>query len=174
MKKFIKNILLFILPIISIAYLIDSIISNQLKKDNSYAGGEYTVWNDLYNGNVDSEIVVYGSSRAWVHIDPIILENNLGKTSYNLGIDGHNFWLQYLRHKTLLKYNTKPKYIIFSVDVSSLYKRKGLHNLEQFLPYMLFDRDIMKYTSSYRGFFIPRLLRSIYSICWAKKNNEKS
>ena len=104
MKQFLKKIVLFILFTFLLAYPLDIIISNQLKKSNSYARGEYSVWNDLFEGKIDSEIVIYGSSRAWVHINPELLENSFGRSSYNLGIDGHNFRLQYLRHKTLLKY----------------------------------------------------------------------
>lgn len=160
MKKFLKNILFFVIPIFFFAYIFDVFISNQLKKDNSFAKGENSTWNDLYSGNIDSEIVIYGSSRAWVHIDPFILENNFHKKTYNLGIDGHNFLLQYLRHKTLIKNNSNPKYIILSLDVFSFSKNKSKYNFEQFLPYMFFDFDIIKYTTpynyfSYLDYFIP-------------------
>lgn len=152
MKQFIRNIILFILPPILLAYSLDIIISKQLKKDVSYAAGEYSTWNDLYNGKINSEIVIYGSSRAWVHIDPELIEKHFGLRAYNLGIDGHNFWLQYLRHKTLLKYNKKPKYIILSIDIYSLQKREGLYNSQQFLPYMLLNKDIINFTRTYKGF----------------------
>ena len=99
-----------------------------------------------------SDIVVYGSSRAWVHFDSQIMEDELALSTYNLGIDGHNFWLQYLRHQTLLKYNKKPKAIILSVDVFSLQKRSDLYNYNQFLPYMLYSTDLYRFTNSYNGF----------------------
>ena len=129
----------------------DILISNGLKKGNS-AWGEYNTWNDIYAGDVNAQLLVYGSSRAWRHIDPEIIENKTGIPSYNLGIDGHNFWLQHLRHKTFLKFNTKPEYIILSVDIWSLKKSEELYNAEQFLPYMLLDNDIVDYTESYKGF----------------------
>jgi len=152
MRKFLKNILLFILSIILLAYPLDLFISYNLKKSNTYVDGEYSTWNDLYNGEINADIVIYGSSRAWVHINPALFEKSFGLATYNLGIDGHNFWLQYLRHKTLLQYNKKPKYIILSVDIYSLQKRGDLYNYEQFLPYMLLEKDIKNYTSSYKGF----------------------
>jgi hypothetical protein len=152
MKLFIKNFFVFIIPLLIIIIPLDLTLSKLLKKSNTYAQGEYSVWNDLYNGKVNSEIVIYGSSRAWVHVDPQILKNELGVSSYNLGIDGHNFWLQYLRHKILLKYNQKPKYIILSVDSRTLEKRDNLFNSHQFLPYMLWDKDIINFTKSYYGY----------------------
>ena len=151
MKKYFKNIMLFFLFIVLLAYPLDLLISHNLKKSN-YAWGEYNTWNDIYNGKVNSEIVIYGSSRAWRHIDPEFLENKFSLPTYNLGIDGHNFWLQHLRHKTLLKNNKKPRYIIMSIDIWSFQKSTELYNAEQFLPYMLLNKDIINYTNSYKGF----------------------
>lgn len=152
MKKFILTLLCFFLPIIILLIPIDYLLSNKLKGLNDFAKGENLVWNDIYNSNVNDDIVIYGSSRAWVHIDPLLIESKLGRKAYNLGIDGHNFWLQNLRHQELLKYNQKPDYIIYSVDVFTLAKRKDLYNYDQFLPYMLGNDNIHDFTSSYEGF----------------------
>jgi len=129
----------------------DYYISEKLK-DTHNAPGEIEVWNDIYNKNIDADIAIYGSSRAWVHISPKIIEDSLNLKAYNFGIDGHNFWLQYLRNKEYLKYNKAPKVIILSVDVFSFAKRKDLYELNQFKPYMLWNGDINKFTSSYDGF----------------------
>lgn len=152
MKKFIVQIILFLLPIILISYYADNYISTNLKKSNSFAFGEYSTWNAILEGKVNSDIVIYGSSRAWVHINPTMISNSLDCSAYNLGIDGHNFWLQYLRHTLLLKNNTKPKLIILSLDVFTLQKVDDLYNLDQFLPYMLWNNEIKQATISYNGF----------------------
>ena len=159
MKSFLTKIALFSLVLLLMAYGLDVLTSHFLKKSHQYPG-EYEVMNDIYGGELDCDIAIYGSSRAWVQIDPFVLQDSLHLTAYNFGIDGHNFWLQYWRHLQLLKYNNKPKSIIVSVDVFTLEKRPKLYELEQFLPYMLWDTDIRKYTSSYIGFepadyFIP-------------------
>ena len=137
-----------------LAYPLDLIVSNLLKKNGSFAHGELSVWNALYDGTIDSEIVIYGSSRALVHIDPEIIETSTGRKAYNLGIDGHNFWLQHLRHTILMKHNKKPKTIILSVDVRSFIKQKELYNSDQFLPYIFFNKEIKYYTESYKGFTV--------------------
>ena len=115
MKKYILNILIFASPIVFIMFLADYLISNNLKTNHEYPG-EIEVWNDIYQGNINSDIAIYGSSRAWVHINPKILKDSLNLKAYNFGIDGHNFWLQYLRHLEYLKYNKPPKIILLSVD----------------------------------------------------------
>jgi hypothetical protein len=97
-------------------------------------------------------MVIYGSSRAWVDINPQILEDSLNLNVYNLGIDGHNFWLQYLRHLEYIKYHETPKHIILAVDFNSLQKRDDLYQYEQFLPYMLWNKNIYNYTNSYKAF----------------------
>jgi hypothetical protein len=152
MKKFIKHFLLFVAPIVILAYFVDVFISNNLKKCNGVAIGEYTTWNDLNEGKINSDIVIYGSSRAWKHLSPKIITQKTNISAYNLGIEGHNFWLQNLRHQLLLKKNKKPKLIIFSVDIFTLQKNKDLYNSEQFLPYMLWNNQIEETTISYNGF----------------------
>lgn len=152
MKKFIKYFLLFISPLVFSSYFIDVFISNNLKESNNFAHKEYSTWNAVFEGKVNSDILIYGNSRAWVHFNSSMLMNSLLVPTYNLGIDGHGFWLQYLRHYMLLKNNKSPKVIIISIDMFSLEKRKDLYNLEQFLPYMLWNRDIKNYTCSYEGF----------------------
>ncbi len=152
MKKFLIRVLLFLMPLILIAYSADRFISKELKKSHQHAQSEFPVWNDLFDGNVRSDIVVYGSSRAWVEFDPQLISDSLHRNAYNLGIDGHNFWLQYLRHSLLLKYNIKPGWIIQSLDIFTLQKRKDLYNPDQFLPYMFLNDDIKNATSSYEGY----------------------
>jgi hypothetical protein len=151
MKMLFAKLIIFLIPIILLALPLDLFLSKNLKKSNS-CSGEFLVWNDIFDSNVKADIAIYGSSKAWVNFNPKIMEDSLECNAYNLGIDGHNFWLQYLRHKELIKYNSKPKYIILSLDIFCLEKRQDLYNLDQFLPYMLFNYDIYKYTSSYQGF----------------------
>ena len=160
MKKLLIKILLFISPIIILAYPLDLFLSYTLKKGIDYSG-EIEVWNDIYNGKANVDIAIYGSSRAWLHINPAIIEDILQKTAYNFGVDGHNFWLQYLRHLEYIYYNEQqPSTIIYSVDMFTLQKRYDLYNLEQFLPYMFWNESIYKYTNSYEGYdkhdyFVP-------------------
>ena len=154
MKKFFTGISTFILPICILLYPTDYLISKYLAKSNNYGEGEVKVWEDIYSDNINSDLLIYGSSRAWVHIDPQIIEDSLHISSYNLGIDGHNFGLQYLRHKELMRYNKKPKYILLSLDIFSLQKNIGLYNFQQFLPFLLWNKNIYKYTYSYEGFSI--------------------
>lgn len=143
--------MLFFIPVVLLAYPLDIYLSSQLRKSQA-CYGEYEVWNDIYSGNINADILIYGSSRAWVNINPKILNDSLNVSVYNLGLDGHNFWLQYLRHLEYLKNNLTPKHIILAVDFNTLHKRSNLYLYEQFLPYMIWNKNIREYTISYNGF----------------------
>jgi hypothetical protein len=149
MKVLLRKLALFITPLIVLMFFVDWFMSYKLKNSRE---GEFSVWNDIYNGRVNSDVVIYGSSRAMVHLDPKIINDSLDVSTYNLGINGHNFWLQYYRHKELLEHNVKPGFIIHSVDIFTLAKRKDLFNMEQFLPYMLYNMDLHHWLESYEGY----------------------
>jgi hypothetical protein len=151
MKPFLRKTLLFAIPLLVLAWPLDLLLSNLLRHSNAYPG-ELEVMNAIYEKRAACRLAVYGSSRAWVQIDPAPLEDSLHLTVYNFGIDGHNFWLQYFRHLQLVKYNGWPDVIVLSVDPFTLEKRKDLYQADQFLPWMLWNKEIMQYTKSYEGF----------------------
>jgi len=142
MKIFLKKIFLFIIPFLLLAFGLDHFLSETLKKSNKFADSEYPVWNDLYNGKINSDILIYGSSRAIVHLDPGMICDSLHTTAYNLGVNGHSFRSQYFRHSLLLKFNKKPKIIIQTLDPTSFVKNSDLYNPDQYLPYMLNNEDM--------------------------------
>jgi hypothetical protein len=150
MKLFLYKITCFIIPIVLAAYPLDILLSKMLASSN---GGEISVWNDIYSGKIKAEIAVYGSSRAWVHISPKILNESLGGTPvYNFGVDGQNFRIQYLRNIEFQKYNPSPSFIIHSVDSGTWGEITDLYGHEQFLPYMLWNSNIYDHTKSFHGF----------------------
>ena len=176
MKKFIFRSLVLGGVLFLLLCIADFGISNVLRNSNG-PRGEGQVWNDIYQGNVNADLAIYGSSRAWVQISPSILKDTLDVNVYNFGLNGHSFWLQYLRHIEYLKYNEKPSTIVLSVDVFSLAKRKDLYLYEQFLPNMLWNNNIKHYTQSFLGFetidyFVP-LLRYKGEFDFIKKTYKK-
>ncbi|RQO29785.1 hypothetical protein DBR32_14465 [Taibaiella sp. KBW10] len=154
MKRFLKHTLWVLLPLIVLAYPLDRWLSARLKQSHTLANGEYLVWNDIYDRQINSELAIYGSSRAWRHFDPQILEDSLGMKAYNLGMDGYGFYLQYMRHLEYLKYNPKPKYIILSLDLFTFEMPKGLYNSGQFIPYMRSSAYMKQYLQPLQGFSV--------------------
>ncbi len=147
MKKIIFKTVLFIIPLVVLAVVVDIKVTSALRTSRI---GDFSVWNDLFNKNIKAEIVIYGSSRAWVHFNPEIIHEITGKEAYNLGINGHNFFMEYLRHQLLFSKNQAPKIILISLDYATLDKREDLYNLQQFLPY-LDDSLVKRSTKYYKG-----------------------
>jgi len=148
MKKFIIKIFFFITSFAAFLLVPDFIITKGLQKAKSQ---DYKEWNEIYSGNIDANIVINGSSRAWVHVSPYILDSILITNSYNLGIDGYNFHMQYCKYREYMQFNTGPELVIQTLDITTLQKRTDLYNLNQFLPYIYKSR-IREFTRQYKGF----------------------
>jgi hypothetical protein len=129
MKKFLIRFLLFLIPILLFSILGDFIITKQLLKSKDKY---YVVWNDLVFVRINSEILIYGSSRARAHINSKILEDSLKSTVYNLGIDGYSFNMEYCRHQLILNSNLVPKYIIQTLDYHTLGKKMNYIYMNSF------------------------------------------
>ncbi len=149
MRKFLfKAIFLLLLPFVVGGFFFQSFFDNKLKKSNL---SNYKEWNDIFNSKINADLIVLGSSRASQHISPYILDSVLLLNTYNLGIDGFDFLMQYYRFKLYMKYNKSPRYIIQNIDRFTLFKRDQLIMLEQFIPYL--NNDIIKEAvSKYDGF----------------------
>lgn len=172
MKKTIIKLLTFSFLIFFLLVILDVFISFSLRK-STY--DELGVWNDLYDGKINSEVIIQGASRAWTHIDPAIMEEYCPQKIYNLGIDGQSVWMQYLRHQVLIEYNKKPDVIIYSLDYYMFDNRRGLYNLDQFLPFF-WDSKIRSTVSHYKGFhkldyYLPffRYNQQLESVIYAAK-----
>ncbi|TVZ59162.1 hypothetical protein NA63_1687 [Flavobacteriaceae bacterium MAR_2010_105] len=151
MNRFLIKLFKVLFVGLIIAIILDFSISKTLLKSTYFAHGESYIWSEIKKGRIKQDLLIYGSSRAMTNFNSQIIEDSLNISTYNLGFDGHNFWLQYLRHKKLLEHNPKPKIILLSVGIFSLNKRKDLYNHYQFLPF-LYDYDMYAFTSSYEGF----------------------
>lgn len=148
MKKFLFQVGIFSIIFIIILSTLDFFVTKGLQKTKY---GDYKEWNDIYSGNMNSDIIINGSSRAWVHISPRIIDSILNVNSYNLGIDGYSFNMQYGKYMEYLQYNNKPKLVIQTLDITTLSKRDDLFNYQQFLPY-IYNQNIKKITKNFIGF----------------------
>ena len=130
-------------------YIVQKIVDEGMHK---YRKGEYTVWNDIYSGNINADLIILGNSRAFVNISPLVLDTALKQSAYDLGVDGGDFNLAYTRFKVYLSKNKMPKTVILSVSTSDLERGIGIFNNQQFMPY-LNDTIIRKGTANYQNSF---------------------
>lgn len=147
MKKFIVNSLLFALVLFSFLYLADAFITKGLKKNTSNV---YLDWNNIFNGQINSNLIINGSSIAEVQISPYILDSILNTKSYNFGMSGFSFLMQKAKYDVYLENNEQPEIIIQIVGDGTFTKKEGLFQLTQFLPY-LDNKTIRNTTKQYKG-----------------------
>lgn len=141
--------MLFCLPPVLLLYALDIFISKNLRRSNL---GENAVWRVLYDGQINADIVINGASRAWEHINPMIITDSLNLNTYNIGINGYPFDMQYLRHELLMKYNTHPRVIIQSIDFMTFGPHANLFDPNQFLPYMQSSNLMLNCIKNYDGY----------------------
>ncbi len=157
MRKFFLRLTMFIFPLIA-GFILQYLVDEGLKK--SSISQRYKEWNAIFESDINADILVQGNSRASVQISPKSIDSSFKVNSYNLGVEGYQFHMQYYKFLAYLKYNKKPDFIIQNIDVNStLTIRKDLYELEQFLPYLSHPEirnAVLQYKGlDYRSIYIP-------------------
>lgn len=147
---------IFLLPLAILLFALDYVVTQGLKKTEF---GDFGSWNKLFEGKIDADLIISGSSLAQYQISPKIVDEKTGCNSYNLGMGGSSFHLQYYRYLAFEKRNKKPKIIIQTVDSNTLETAPILYYYHQVLPYMddeLIGNAAVKYNNlSSKDKFIP-------------------
>ena len=134
MRKFILQILLFFILLCIIALPVDYMTTKGLRKLSTI---EFAVWNDIYNDNhMDNDLVVLGASTAWTGYNTYMMDSILGISTYNLGVDGHPWYMYKVRYEVYREVAKAPKYIVINLDKATfLDALDNPYMREQFLPY---------------------------------------
>lgn len=134
MRRSFLYLLGFLIPALAFIAAVNSMTDKSLRT----RGTQHTYeWNSIYNGELNADIYMLGSSRAWVHLNPDIFDSVTGLNSYNLGMDAYAIDIQLDRFWAAIHHNKKPKYIIQNMDALTL-RRSGYVDYDkiQFLPYL--------------------------------------
>lgn len=88
----------------------------------------------------DEDILIYGSSRAIHHYNPLIIEDSLGMTCYNCGQNGNGIILNYGRFE-MIRQHHEPKVVIY--DVLPGFDLTAENDNHKFLGWLkaYYDRD---------------------------------
>lgn len=148
MKKYLLNTLLFVVVCLIFAFVLDTILSSRLRQNHNRI---FANWNQIYNDTTDYDLVINGSSRAWVQYNPLIIDSTLHINSYNLGIDGSPINRQIIKYQKYCDLHKTPKYLIQNIDLGTMAIRHG-YEREQFFPYFFYDRDLIKDFDRYENF----------------------
>ncbi len=134
MKKFTINIIIFTVILITSALCLDVAVSKGLRKDRSKLFSKLT---KAYKGEINAELIINGSSKAFVQVDPAILDSITSLKTYNLGLDGSPFIPQMALFELYKLHNKKPKVIVQIVSNGTLRSLSiGFRNPVKFAPYL--------------------------------------
>lgn len=93
-------------------------------------------WENIFQGNIKSEIIILGSSRGMVSYDPKIIEEVTDIKSHNLSFNGGSYKIQQLKYNYYRKNNIKPEILIQNVDLAHFSSSCGIPDSYQFIPYL--------------------------------------
>lgn len=133
MKKFLRQILIFTCVLLVLATVFDVVLTSRAKR---LQFSPFAVWNDIYGRKIDADVLIMGSSRAYVQFNPAILDTMLHTNCYNMGMNGRAADSQILRYSVFRHcQNKKPKVIVYEVSHGTMQKSNGYERF-QFLPYL--------------------------------------
>lgn len=110
MKRFIFQIIVFF----AIIFVIDIATGKVCEYLQSHAKGGDNGRNNYICNQVDADILVFGSSRAFYHYNPQIITDSLGKSCYNCGRDGNGIILNYA-YCQLINQRSHPNMVIYDI-----------------------------------------------------------
>lgn len=144
MKKFIIQVSAVFLSLVAVFVLITVVADRGLKKTKYENFGE---WNDIFGQKIHPDVLIHGSSRAWVQYNTAMIDSALSVDSYNMGMDGTPFDGQYLRFKACLANGIVPKMVIQNVDWETIERNVPPYQAYQLLPYLSdpeFGKDVIR------------------------------
>lgn len=153
MKRFVKNILAFVLVIGLVAIVADVLVSKGLSKTER--GSHYTI-NALMNQTMNADVVILGNSRAIRSYNTTVLDTILNVDSRNLGVSGQPFGVSYLGWQLYTRRNKYPKLLIINIDYAELTIVYNGFEKEQYYPYIC-DTLVKPYLD-------------LYGFTWLEKN----
>ena len=129
-------------------FLLNYVVNKGLRNCNFTLG----CLNDVYNSKINADVIICGASRAKFQYSPKILDSILGINSYNIGVSGTHFHMQYAMFSLYMQHNKKPKYIIQNIDAGLLESQSEFFEADQYMPYA-HDTIVQKFTHHLKGAF---------------------
>ncbi len=83
---------------------------------------------------IDSDVLIFGSSRAYCHYDPRIMEKEFGLSVFNCGMDGSGFLYQTALIRNLLN-RYSPKILIWNLEPDDLREHHSDSKISQLNSY---------------------------------------
>jgi len=136
MRRFLLRSSAFVIGVNILALAIQIIVFACIRSVNI---GGFGKLNAIHKGEINSEILICGSSRGESHYNPEIISRTLGFSCYNISIDGSRLGVQLAVLKWYLKTNRAPLYLIQNIDVFTVELDPYIYEPFRYLPYLAAD-----------------------------------
>lgn len=144
---FFKRLLIFVSLIVA-ADLCYGILIKQMKL-HDYVGDVQQMNYKLYKAKAD--IVIFGSSRAAHHYNPIIIDSVVGLKSLNYGDDLLDIYIHSILNMEILKrYN--PKMVLLDIRPDELLREPNHRFFKIFNPFVCEDDSLLSFIQKENGF----------------------
>jgi hypothetical protein len=132
MNKFLINLSKSIILVFIFLFAVQKCLDYYLKNSKDC---KYIIWNNIFNGEIDAEVVIIGNSRADSHYNSEVISKNTRLKTFNLGESGSPINLLTAKWNAYLSNNKKPKLLIVDVDYNFLGNAENLYTKWQYLPF---------------------------------------
>lgn len=139
MYAFIKSLSLFCVVFALLATCTDYGLRHVLTLSQQ---DDLKILSRIFRGNEAPEILVAGSSRALVHFDCGLIEDETGVSCLNIGLNGTHLSMQTVVLNEYMRKNSPPKRIIISVDPLTFSTPSNeVFDGWQYLPFVLKNKQ---------------------------------
>ena len=133
MKKFVRILLSLAGVLFLLNVVLDYSFTSLLNHSHNHP---YREWNRITHDSIDADLVVIGSSRAWVQYSPRVMDSLLGINTYNLGLDGSHVGRQIVKYQVYRHYQKKkPSILLFNFDYWGNWQESDFLRM-QYFPYL--------------------------------------
>lgn len=133
MKNFLKTIVVLLGILFVLNLVLDFVFSQFLGRSQNLI---YKSWYAIIHNTIDADLLVMGSSRAWVQYDPHIMDSMLSVNSYNLGLNGSNVKRQIVKYEVYKHYQRKKtSCLLVNFDFFGNWSQDKGFEREQYFPY---------------------------------------
>lgn len=139
----IKKIVLNIFIVVAVVFILDFAIGRILRHFYFTESSGLQFRTTYAIETAETDILIFGSSRANHHYVPEVFEDSLKMTFYNTGRDGNGVFFQTAVLKSVLKRYT-PKVIIFDYLGSFAKEQEDYDRMSSLLPYYKNHPEIRK------------------------------
>ncbi len=129
------RVIFFFALVIALAFALQAFFDAGLRRITT---SKFGAFNKMVTGSVNADVVINGSSRALVHYDPRVIQEETGRSAYTLGMNGVQIDVQLAVLKTYLRHNKKPAVVIQNLESFSFeVTRKGeIYDPAMFVPFL--------------------------------------